>query len=201
MNPGKLPVDRRVRRTRQALREALIQAILERGWEAVDVSQICERADIARSTFYLHFSGKEELLAAAFDHMRREVKSRTRGSAAPGLASAFGIARALIEHAYEEQRLFRSVVGRRGGHFIQVRFRQLATEMFHEQVGAVLAGWQREAAAHFMAGGLVEMLSWWLDSRRPQRPEEVAAHFERLTRPALESLPGAARVENGPAPI
>jgi len=55
---GKLPEkdDRRVQRTRRALREALVALIVERGWEGFSVQEVCERADVGRSTFYTHFA-------------------------------------------------------------------------------------------------------------------------------------------------
>src|SRR5687768_13088670 len=63
------PVDPRVVRTRRQLRDALVASILERGWEAVSVTDVCERAEIGRSTFYVHFADKEELLLSGFDEL------------------------------------------------------------------------------------------------------------------------------------
>ncbi len=54
--------DRRVRRTREALRNALLALLVERGWDDIDVQALCVRTDIGRSTFYLHFPNKEALL-------------------------------------------------------------------------------------------------------------------------------------------
>src|SRR5262249_477652 len=53
------PTDRRVVRTRQTLRAALIALLYERGWDAISVQDICGRAGVGRSTFYTHFADKE----------------------------------------------------------------------------------------------------------------------------------------------
>ena len=45
------PVDRRSTRTRTALRDALLGLIAERGWDEIAVQDLCERANIGRSTF------------------------------------------------------------------------------------------------------------------------------------------------------
>jgi len=75
--------DPRVVRTRAALRQALISLILERGWDAVGIHDICQRAQIGRSTFYTHFADKEELLLVGFDELRRWLRgSRAAGSPA-----------------------------------------------------------------------------------------------------------------------
>jgi AcrR family transcriptional regulator len=42
--------DRRVQRTRKLLQEALIALVLEKGYEAVTVQDIIDRANVGRST-------------------------------------------------------------------------------------------------------------------------------------------------------
>ena len=53
--------DRRVQRTRQVLEQALTELIAEKGYYAVTVQDITERANIGRTTFYAHYTSKEEL--------------------------------------------------------------------------------------------------------------------------------------------
>ena len=74
--------DRRVLRTRRQLRTALINLILERGWDAVSVSDVCARADVGRSTFYAHFADKEELLFSGFEELHATLATlrKTDGS-------------------------------------------------------------------------------------------------------------------------
>jgi AcrR family transcriptional regulator len=66
--------DRRVRRTRRILIEALIQLILEKGYSRITVQDILDRADVGRSTFYSHFRDQEALLVACFDSLRDELR-------------------------------------------------------------------------------------------------------------------------------
>ncbi len=56
------PLDRRIVRTKTAIREALISLIEEKGFDAILVSDIAERANINRGTFYLHYQDKYDLL-------------------------------------------------------------------------------------------------------------------------------------------
>src|SRR5690349_18531587 len=60
-------LDRRVRRTREAIHQALMALMLEKGYDAVTVSEIIERADIGRSTFYAHYTDKRDVLFASLD--------------------------------------------------------------------------------------------------------------------------------------
>ena len=125
---GKLPGrhDRRVRRTRRALRDALIELILERGWEGFGVQDVCERADVGRSTFYTHFADKEELVAGSFDDLRRTIRAQVAGGG--GDARPLAFSRGLVEHAHEQRRLFLAVVGKRSGLLVQRRFRELVLD-------------------------------------------------------------------------
>lgn len=59
-NPEK-PLDRRVRRTRQAIKESLISLMETKPLSEVTVKEVMERADVNRATFYAHFSNLEDL--------------------------------------------------------------------------------------------------------------------------------------------
>lgn len=63
--------DRRIRRTRQAIKEAFVALVLEKGYELVTILDVSERADYNRGTFYNHFIGKEELLREIHDEFLR----------------------------------------------------------------------------------------------------------------------------------
>src|SRR5258707_7199093 len=63
-------MDRRVQKTRQALQNALIELILEKGYEAVVIQDILDRANVGRSTFYAHYQDKEDLLMSRFARLQ-----------------------------------------------------------------------------------------------------------------------------------
>ncbi len=55
-------MDRRVQRTRQLLRGSLVQLIKERGYDNITIQDITDHANLGRTTFYLHYQSKEDLL-------------------------------------------------------------------------------------------------------------------------------------------
>ena len=69
-------LDRRGRRTRRQLKEALFALILEKGYDAVTIEDITGRADLGRTTFYLHYRDKEELLLEAIDSIANDLIAR-----------------------------------------------------------------------------------------------------------------------------
>src|SRR3990172_10395993 len=70
--PAERKEDRRVSRTRRLLREALFALILEKGFDAVTIEEITQRADLGRATFYLHYKDKEDLLIDEFSELANE---------------------------------------------------------------------------------------------------------------------------------
>src|SRR5574341_140916 len=68
--------DRRIQRTKQALREALMQLIKEKGYDSISVEEITQKANIGRATFYLHYKDKEDLLIDEFSELANE-RART----------------------------------------------------------------------------------------------------------------------------
>ena len=70
--PHKNKTDRRIQRTRQFLRTALLELIKEKGYDAISIEEITERANVGRATFYLHYKDKEDLLLEEFREMANE---------------------------------------------------------------------------------------------------------------------------------
>jgi AcrR family transcriptional regulator len=54
--------ERKQRRTRQAIKDAAMALFVERGFDAVTVSDIAARAEVGRSTFFRHFADKQEVV-------------------------------------------------------------------------------------------------------------------------------------------
>ena len=105
-------LDRRVRRTQHALRTALIELTLEKGFEAVTILEITERADVGRSTFYAHFADKEDLLQDSIEMLHRHLEERIRardtrlnGEVHPALAFCLP----MLEHILDARELFDAI--------------------------------------------------------------------------------------------
>jgi len=176
--------DRRVRRTHAALRGALVDLIVERGWDGFSVQDLCERADVGRSTFYLHFADKEEVLADGFADLGKELRAELARS---GSSRPFSFSLGLLRHAHEHLRVFRALVGRRASHLVQGKLRALVLELVREDVVVARhpAGVRREATAAFLGGALFELLIWSLEARPTPPAEEVDALFHELAGPVL----------------
>jgi AcrR family transcriptional regulator len=181
------PNDRRVLRTRRMLRDALIELITERGWDNVSVQDICDRADVGRSTFYTHFADKEELLLGGFDDLRKMLRAQKHSPGGDKLA----FVRGLIEHAQEHSKPFRAIIGKKAGHAVEKRFRQTVIALVKEDlVEHGYTGRSLDVTTYYVAGALVELLTWWVDTRNALDAAQVEEMFRRLTTPVLVAARG-----------
>ncbi len=188
--------DRRVQRTRRALTEALIALILERGWDGFGIGELCQRADVGRSTFYTHFADKEDVVGAGFEDLRRALRAQLQAGSDPPRPLGFSLG--LLDHAHGHRRLFQALIGKRSWHIVQRKFHGLVTELVKEDLAPLLpAGPRRDGAVAFLAGGFFDLLTWSLEARGPHTPEQVDALFHTLAAPVLAAA-GRAVTERPP---
>lgn len=191
--PEKL--DRRVQRTRRLLREALLSLIRERGFAALSVQHIIDRADVGRATFYAHFDNKEDLLFSGLDELRASLLALQRQAHAKPVSKEerlFAFTRELFAHTNEHRDLYPSMVGDRSAALLQQAFRRMLLDLVREEVKAVVprapASQTRvEAAVQFVAGGLFGVLMWWIEGRA-RDVDEMDGLFRRLAVPAVRAV-------------
>lgn len=176
---SKAPTDRRVLRTREALRDALLSLLTEVGWDHIDVAALCERANVGRSTFYLHYADKTALLRGAFS----DLQAQLLGPASELDPTArYPFLRGLLDHVHEQRAVFRALLGRRSGQVVRDHFSALLVGLFAgTEVHAARRRSARpavpDARSHMLAGSLFQLLVWWIGEARPAPPQDIADQF------------------------
>jgi AcrR family transcriptional regulator len=99
---------RRVARTRAAIEDAFVQLVLERGYERVAVEDICDRADLARATFYSHYPNKETVLFSVFNRLIEDLMERIAYRSGPWNEVRRDAIQAAYTHAAEMPDLYRA---------------------------------------------------------------------------------------------
>lgn len=163
--------DRRSKRTRQALRQALAELVERYGYESITVQQIAAQAGVARTTFYLHFEDKDDLLFRGF----AELYDALRAAASPTQMNAT----ADWEHVAAHAGFYRAMLGRQGSAAFAAHLRELLAEVMREQVLRPLVGngvprLDIELMAHYLAGAQLGMYTWWLETDM-RTPADVMA--------------------------
>ena len=166
-------IDRRVLRTRTMLQHALLSLSSRRDYDTISVEDICQAADVGRSTFYAHYTSKDDLFRSGFENLRRGLRER---QAAAG-ERQLGFSLAMFEHAREHLEHYRALVGRRGGTVALNTIRDILTELVRREFGR---GEAREITVQYVVGAYLAVLTWWLDGGARLPPQQIDAMFRQL---------------------
>ncbi len=188
-------VDRRIQRTQQLVRNAMLSLIQEKGFEALSVQEIIDRANIGRATFYAHFDSKDDLLVSGFEDLRASLRQRQREALSRSStldARVFAFSYELFAHAHEHRGIFQAMVGKRSGAAVQHVLRKLIVDLVREDVKAAAPraadqAVPTEALVQFIAGALFGLLMWWTDGEMPLSVDKTNDLFRRLAIPALKA--------------
>jgi AcrR family transcriptional regulator len=175
--------DARVRRTRDALGDALVELMQEKPFESITVQDVLDRAHVGRSTFYSHYSDKDDLLMSDADEFFERV---SMGLSAKGDASdrVFPV-REFFSHIAEAKR-FVNALSSSGK--LEANM-ELAREHFARGIerrlsevprGKAIPKSERSAIAFAHAGALLSLMTWWVDRGMKQSPAEMDELFHRV---------------------
>jgi AcrR family transcriptional regulator len=191
-------VDRRVQRTRRLLHKALMSLILEKKYESITVQEILDRADVGRSTFYMHFRDKDELLFSGFQYLQSFLESvQATSSTVPGKSyeRIIGFSLAMFEHAHEYRRVNRALLGSYAEAVVRRRFHSILAGIVCRELKLELQGRKRgncpvspELLAHFLVSTFISVMTWWLNSKNPVPPKDIDVAYRRLVAPCLASI-------------
>jgi AcrR family transcriptional regulator len=180
--------DRRVRRTRELLRRALLSLIQEQGYDRITVQDLLDRADIGRSTFYAHYRDKDDLLLSGFEDIRSALgEERAAAEQAAGATSEFlHPLRTVFRHVEDHRHVWQPLARKGGAEVVTRILRDNVTDLVREHLRSQFPGLGRnqpqlEAAVQFVASACMGLLIWWLDNDVPYSAEELYAIFRRLT--------------------
>jgi AcrR family transcriptional regulator len=198
-------MDRRVRKTRRALREAMIKLMEEKDYDQVTVEELTNRADIGRTTFYLHYNAKQDLLLEQFGELLDNLVlqlSQIPLSSWRQEGDSFVVDDhptrpicMIFQHAADNEELYRIVLQGEGVDQASERLQAVMTNAVNTYLHNKL-GDDREQMnikipidvfANYFAGAMLGVIKWWLEAGMPYTSGEMEAIFFQMF------LPGASQ--------
>lgn len=208
--PKKNKIDRRIQRTRQSLRETLLELIKEKGYDSISVEEITQRANLGRATFYLHYKDKEDLLVDEFNEIVNEraralseipfsawlpdlenPDPKTGTKPAPPLLMAF-------QHVANHADIYRILLKNEKSDRIFERIRKIIVQSITEFMQTkiendpipLLFEVPIDLLAAYFSGALLSCVDWWFEQDLSQSPEEMTRMFQRLFFPGAQKILG-----------
>jgi AcrR family transcriptional regulator len=178
----------RVKRMQKLLREALIDLIEERGFEALTIGELTERAMVSRAAFYRHYQDKYGLVEQIFEEAMQALQSAVEERRPhqhrqhpPEVWVTF------FEHIAAYERLYRALLGSKGSPWFARKMRAALCDLvsMHRHGPGPSADpfvrlFAETLVPDLVSAMLVEAITWWLEQGRPSTPREMAARSSLL---------------------
>jgi AcrR family transcriptional regulator len=201
-------VDRRVQRTRQALRKALVELIQEKGYDAISVEEITQRANLGRATFYLHYKDKDDILLEEFSE---KVSDQVR--LISEIPAAFWAPDQVFNELDQNNKLILPMQlifkhAAENAEFYRVMLRGESTKRIADRINAIVIASYNEVLrskfpnkpaliyqeipldilAVYFSGALLSCLSWWLEQDPMPKTELITRIFQNLYIPGVHKV-------------
>jgi AcrR family transcriptional regulator len=183
--------DRRSKRTRQSLGDALVELMLEKRFDDITVQDILDRANIGRSTFYAHYTDKEQLLMGEIERMIHQLNAYTTETGHPhnGLLPSLE----LIRHVQQQRRLMQAFMWGQGADMLIKGFQEQVSKIVEQNLLS-LTGDQADfsvplpVVANFVASTILMLMRWWIENDMHQTPAQMDAMFQKLVMPGVHGI-------------
>ncbi len=188
-------MDLRVIRTRDAIRNALVDLIEEKGFEAITVKDITDKAKINRGTFYAHYQDKFDLMTKCQEEIMQEMSTIAKqnfseviaelGNNSP-LKTPFNVAVSLFEYLDKNSEFMKALLGPKGDLSFQTKIRDFMWKtLFDNNQNSLVKEENLLVPGHYLisyiASAHIGIIQQWLNSGRKETPQEMAQILSTIT--------------------
>ncbi|SDX06658.1 TetR/AcrR family transcriptional regulator [Paenibacillus sp. CF384] len=182
--------DPRIIRTKLMLRDALIDLLEEKGLEAITIRDLMLQAGLHRSTFYLHYRDKYDLLELSKEDMINEIlaivneidpillmKYAARNEPDPAFLKLFDF---FTLHAV----FFRVLLGPKGDPAYPIQIRRIMEKLIYNKLSLIPSEQEampREYIIAYLAAANLGVIQHWLEHGMQLSPAEMALLITRMT--------------------
>lgn len=192
-------IDRRVEKTRKQLHDALTSLLHEKGYSEIALKEVLDRANVGRSTFYMHFHDKDDLLVSGMKSVLTSFRASKLPTSVKGAERIIWFSLPGFEHIAEQnvghQRIGKAKLGDHGRAVHHEYLQRVLVEM----IGTYLKeDGQMQRAEHglippellvrHVASTFILVLNWWIERKFALGPKEIDATFRALVLPSLTSF-------------
>lgn len=173
--------DRRVLRTRNILGDALIALMQAKSFEEITVQDVLDRAGVGRSTFYVHYRDKVDLLLSDIEDFLESFSTalKRQGASTNRLLPV----QEFFSHVRDTRELHGALVRSGKANEVNALARGVFARSIEERLqmaGVEIEPMRRSAHSHALGGSFFSLLDWWLDRGMKPDPREMDDLFHRL---------------------
>lgn len=177
------PIDRRKKYTRMVLKESLLNILQEKELFTITVKEICELADINRSTFYDHYADQFALLSEIEDELIEDMTNYLHAYNVEQKVEAIQMTEKLITYFASKKEVCLTLLSQRSHSSFEQKVRHVAEHFIMQNVAHT---YQIDTATFeyisaYMISGCIEVMKMWLENDMDKTPEEIARLITNLS--------------------
>ena len=174
--------ERRRQQTRKLLIQTTLQLVLEKGYDAITIQDITDKADLGRGTFYIHFKDKEEVIWTMFQDLFRELEQKAHNQLDRTMPQVeyYGLLN-IFNHANQNKDLYRLMFGGQGSAMLTARVQDFLARSILDDIRNAPDSLEinfhlpEEVEAQILTGMISRLLFWWLETPNNYTAGEMAA--------------------------
>jgi AcrR family transcriptional regulator len=186
--------DRRITRTKEALHQALSELVKEKGYSAVTIEEITTRAKMGRTTFYLHYQDKEDLVLESMeDRLSSVIDLITSRPLLVWFRESNGRLMEMIFESVMENKDIFAIICHEPSSKVNDRFRKIIYTMSMQMISE--SPWAQKKVAqlnisidfviNYFSGAMWSTIVWWADQGFDPNPKEMSKNFSKMFFPGL----------------
>lgn len=170
-----MAIDRRLRKTENALQSAFVDLVLEEGYESLKLTDVIAKADLNKSTFYLHYASLLSVSYAIEDKALAVLSDAFHNAEGNDLEKTLAVLNAI----YKERKTLNALILVSDSHLYKKA--EGSFKNFYFSLGVVTNDPNPSIKAAFLFGGAYGAIrNWILNGNRNDK--------EKLAKMICESL-------------
>lgn len=179
MSP-KQTLDRRTKKTKQHLREALASLIQETDFESITVQDITNRADINRATFYAHYRDKYDFAEKITEEILQGFEKVMNSN-----ASVYELNLSIFKHIEQHTIFYKTIFSRKGSSKSLMKLLDIIHTAIDNRRSLKYTDDKEQIVPadiinSFIASAYLGVIKNWLDREMPYTPEYMAEKLSYL---------------------
>ncbi|GAA5415741.1 hypothetical protein Pryu01_00773 [Paraliobacillus ryukyuensis] len=183
-------LDRRKKYTRMVLKDSLMELLKEKAIGSITIKEICERADINRSTFYTHYSSQYDLLHQIEEEIITDMNDTLAGYGDNKVGEERLMTEKLLEYVARNKEVCEVLLSERGDVHFQQKVMDIALN--HTVTNLVKANQVEEGLSKYVSlfyvSGSIHLIEEWLKNGMDKPPKELAKIIIVLANNGLNGL-------------
>lgn len=187
-------MDRRQKKTRQAIIDAFVKLLTKTSYEKVSVKDIIDAADVGRSTFYSHFETKDDLARQIcfelFDHIFSPVippcSTHNFSDMPQNIETRITH---ILYHLRDKREYYLGIINYDDCTLFLGFFRDYMLQNVSIKMSGSYDEYSQRVPEDFLINSLISsfvgMIRWWLKNKMHPGPEVVAGYYMALINPAI----------------